>query len=109
MQPVFRSSTTSLISPISSPWAVFTFEPMILLVCTYVVDVLVVLVVWAFETSGAMAKPTMASKAPRQKEVFITNTDVSALWPIQTRCAGGYDSPEHRACSKRNGVVVRLS
>src|SRR6266568_6118024 len=71
MQPVFRSSTTSLISPISSPWALFTFEPMILLVCTYVVDVVVVLLVWAFETSGAMAKPTMASKAPRQKEVFI--------------------------------------
>jgi hypothetical protein len=44
---------------------------MILLVCTYVVDVVLVVVVWAFETSGAMAKPTTASKAPRQKEVFI--------------------------------------
>jgi hypothetical protein len=49
MQPVFRSSTTSLIVPISWPSELRTFEPITVLVGMYSVLVLVVVEdeVWA--------------------------------------------------------------
>ena len=70
MQPLLRSSTTSLTTPTSSPFEALTFVPMILLVCTY--EVLLELVaVWVWANRGAAAIPRMASAAPNRRDVFI--------------------------------------
>lgn len=67
MQPLL-SRMTSLISPISSPWALFTLLPMILLACTVVV---LEVVVWVCAINGAVAKPRKAKAAPNRRDVFI--------------------------------------
>src|SRR5438067_2499587 len=71
---LLRSSTTSLTTPTSSPCAVLTFVPMILLVCTYPLLVELV-VVWVCAIRGAAAKPSMASAAPYKRDVFIMFKD----------------------------------
>src|SRR6187401_2795202 len=71
MQPVWRSSTTSLITPTSDPSAVRIFEPIILLLCTNPVEVLDVVVVWVCACDGAMARPPTAMIAPKRSSFFI--------------------------------------
>jgi hypothetical protein len=71
MQPVFRSSTTSFITPTSSPCDDFTFVPTILLAWTYVVLLVVVLSVWA--NIEATAKPKKLIVAGSMIDVFISD------------------------------------
>ena len=88
MQPVFRSSTTSLITPISSPCDDFTFVPTILLAWTYVVLLVVVLWVWA--NVEATAKPKKAIVAVSMIDVFMSDKSFGTLWCEPTnknRCA----------------------
>src|SRR6266566_9454818 len=77
MQPVFRSSTTSLITPISSPCDDFTFVPTILLAWTYVV--LLVVVLWVCANVEATAKPKKAIVAVSMIDVFMSDKSFGAL------------------------------
>ena len=75
MQPLLRSSTTSLTVPITWPLESFTVEPMIVLVGMYSVVVLLVVVVlaefWACVVRGVTARPAKANVAPSRIFLFI--------------------------------------